>query len=48
MLLRFETICGFNLGAEYVSHSELGEEGDGWVFLVDLGIFRVILEKLPS
>jgi hypothetical protein len=44
--LRFEFICGFSVGGEFVTHRELGEEGEGWVIIVDFGIFRAIIEKL--
>ena len=46
--LRLEFITGVMFGFEYISYEDLGEEGDGWVFMVDLVIFRVLLEKLTA
>jgi len=43
--IKLEFITGVSLGVEFITHEELGEEGDGWVFILDLLIFRVLLEK---
>jgi len=43
--IKLEFITGVSLGGEYISNEDLGEEGDGWVFILDLLIFRVLLEK---
>jgi hypothetical protein len=43
--LRYEFITGVSLGFEYVDKEDIDEFEQGWVVLLDLLIFRLILEK---
>lgn len=44
MFITFEFISGIVFGVEFVFKDSLNE-GDGWYALLELGIFRVIIEK---
>lgn len=44
MFILFEFISGFAVGVEFVTKKEIGE-GEGWYFLIELGIIRIILDK---
>ena len=45
VIIKLEFITGVSLGAEYATYQDIGEEGAGWFFILDLLIFRVLLEK---
>lgn len=43
-----ELISGFMLGVEILDMADIYENEEGWIFMMDLGIFRLILEKSSS
>lgn len=45
MFILFEFISGFAVGVEFVTKKELGE-GEGWYVLLELGIIRLIFDKI--
>ena len=40
-----ELISGFMIGIEILDMADIYENEEGWIFMADLGIFRLILEK---
>lgn len=45
MFITFEFISGVCFGIQFITKNEVGEFDDGWFLLLELGIFRIILEK---
>ena len=43
-----ELISGFMVGIEILDMADIYENEEGWIFMADLGIFRLILEKSSS
>lgn len=44
MFVTFELISGMCLGIQLITKQEL-DEGEGWFLIVELLIFRIIVEK---
>jgi len=44
MFVTIELISGVSLGTQFISKSDL-EDGDGWYLIIELLIFRIIVEK---
>jgi hypothetical protein len=44
MFVTFELISGMCVGLQLITKAEL-DEGEGWFLIVELGIFRIIIEK---
>lgn len=44
----FELVSGFMLGIEFVDMEDIYENEKGLIIVVDLGIFRVVIEKTTS
>lgn len=45
LIFGFEFITGFMIGVELVDLGEIYENVEGWSFVVDLGILRLVVEK---
>ena len=45
MFITLEFISGVSVGIQMITRQDLGEEGDGWYILLELGIIRLIFEK---
>lgn len=45
MFITFELISGVSLGMQLITKQEIGEDESGWYFILELLIFRIIVEK---
>ncbi len=45
LIFGFEFISGFMIGVELVDLGDIYEDIDGWSFVLDLGILRLVVEK---
>ena len=48
MYVVFQWISGFIIGFELLTFEEIGMEGNGWICALNLGIFRLCIEKDAS
>lgn len=45
MFISFEFISGVAIGTEFVFKREIGESDEGWYLIIDLLIFRIVVDK---
>jgi hypothetical protein len=45
MFITFELISGVSLGMQLITKQELGDDENGWYFILELLIVRIIIDK---
>ena len=45
MFITFELISGVSLGMQLITKEELGDDENGWYFILELFIVRIIIDK---